>query len=231
MGEPQGRTEHFSLLGDHHGLIGTNAAENQSPTEGSNVNTPKVIYLTGAPATGKSTLSRNLGLLVPKLKVFAYSEELRKLIQRKSGGGAVTEDDIRRQSALVVTPRDIEQLDNELVEMVHRERAHRSILIDSHPVTKEQYGFRVTGFDAPTIQRLNPDILVCLYAPAEVTRNRIRADAMGRPLISEFESDMHTHLQAAVVTQYGVLTGKAVYFFDSSATQQELTEAVLTRLL
>lgn len=194
------------------------------------MSTPKVIYLTGAPATGKSTLSRNLARLMPGLKVFAYSEELRKLIQRKSGGNAMTEDDIRRQSAHVVTPQDVEQLDDELVEMVQRERAHWSILIDSHPVTKEKYGFRVTGFDAPTIQRLNPDVLICLYAPAEVTRNRIQVDAMGRPLTSEFESDMHTHLQAAVVTQYGVLTGKAVYFFDSSATQHELAEAVMTRL-
>ena len=97
-------------------------------------------------------------------------------------------------------------------------------------MTKEHYGFRVTGFDVPTIQRLNPDILVCLYASAEVTRARIQADSMGRPLISEFESDMHTHLQAAVVIQYGVLTGKAVYFFDSSVTQQELTDKVLERL-
>lgn len=194
------------------------------------MSTPKVIYLTGAPATGKSTFSRNLARLMPELKVFAYSEELRKLLQRKSGGIAMTEDDIRRQSAHAVTTQDVELLDNELVEMVKRERAHRSILIDSHPVTKEQYGFRVTGFDAPTIQRLNPDVLVCLYASAEVTRARIQADAMGRPLISEFESDMHTHLQAAIVTQYGVITGKAVYFCDSSAAQQELTEAVLKRL-
>lgn len=194
------------------------------------MSTPKVIYLTGAPATGKSTLSRNLARLEPELKVFAYSEELRKLIQRKSGGRAMTEDDIRRQSALVVTPQDVEQLDDELVEMVQLERGHRSILIDSHPVTKEQYGFRVTGFDAPTIQRLNPDVLVCLYAPAEVTRSRIQADAMGRPLISEFEAQMHTHLQAAVVTQYGVLTGKAVYFLDSSATPSALTEVVLKQL-
>lgn len=194
------------------------------------MSTPKVIYLTGAPATGKSTLSRNLARLLPDLKVFAYSEELRTHIQRKSGGSAMTEDDIRRHSARVVTPQDVKQLDDELVEMVQRERVYRSILIDSHPVTKEQYGFRVTGFDSPTIQRLNPDVLICLYAPAEVIRNRIQADSMGRPLISEFESDMHTQLQVAVVTQYGVLTGKAVYFFDSSGTQNELAEAVLTRL-
>lgn len=53
---------------------------------------------------------------------------------------------------------------------------------------------------------------------------------MGRPLISEFESDMRTHLQTAVVTQYGVLTDKTVYFFDSSLTQHELAEAVLKML-
>jgi len=194
------------------------------------VSTPKVIYLTGAPATGKSTLSQNLAKRMPELKVFTYSKELRKLLQRKSGGPILAEDDIRRESARVVTAQDVEELDQELVEMVRRERAHRSILIDSHPVTKEQYGFRVTGFDAATIQCLKPDVLVCLYASAEVTRARIRADAMGRPLLTVFESDMHTHLQASLVTQYGLLTGKAVYFFESSCSQEELTETLLKRL-
>ena len=192
--------------------------------------TTKVIYLTGAPATGKSTLSRNLVKRIPDLKVFAYSEELRKRLPRKSGGPLLTEDDIRRQSARVVTAEAINQLDQELVDMVQQERCHRSILIDSHPVTKEDYGFRITGFDVPTIQRLSPDVLVCLYASSDVTRARIQVDAMGRPLPSAFESDMHTHLQASVVSQYGVVTGKPVYFFDSGCAQEELAQAVLTQL-
>lgn len=189
-----------------------------------------VIYLTGAPATGKSTLSRALAKRIPELKVFAYSEELRKLLQRKSGRPSLTEDDIRRESARVVTAKDIEELDQELVEMVLREREHRSILIDSHPVTKEEYGFRVTGFDASTIQQLEPDVLVCLYAPADVIKARIQADDMGRPLPSAFELEMHTQLQAAVVSQYGVLTGKAVYLLDSNRSREELTETLLKRL-
>lgn len=194
------------------------------------MSTTRVIYLTGAPATGKSTLSRNLAKRIPDLTVFAYSEELRKLLKRKSGGPSLTEDDIRRQSARVVTADDVAQLDQELVEFVNRERGHRSVLIDSHPVTKEHYGFRVTGFDVATIQRLNPDVLVCLYASAEVTRARIQAYAMGRPLPTAFESDMHTHLQAAVATQYGVITGKPVYLFDSSCSQEQLVQAVLKQL-
>jgi len=92
---------------------------------------------------------------MPELKVFAYSEELRKLFQRKSSGLSMTEDDIRRQSALAVTAEDVVQLD----------------------------------------QGLNPDVLVCLYVSAEVTRTRIQADVMGRPLPTALESDMHTHLQ------------------------------------
>lgn len=194
------------------------------------MSTPKVIYLTGASATGKSTLSRNLAKRIPQLKVFAYSEELRKFLQRKSGGLSLTEDDIRRESARVVTAKDVKELDQELVELILRERGHRSILIDSHPVTKEKYGFRFTGFDASTIQQLKPDILVCLYAPADVIKARIQANDMGRPLPSAFELDMHTQLQAAVINQYGVLTGKAVYLLGSNYSKEELTETLLKRL-
>lgn len=192
--------------------------------------TAKVIYLTGAPATGKSTLARNLAARVESLTVFAYSEELRKLVQRKSSGPPLTADDIRRQSARVVTAEDVAELDQELVDMIMRERDSRSILIDSHPVTKEDYGFRVTGFDILTLQRLKPDVIVCLYASSEVIRERIGLSAMGRPMPTAFESDMHTHLQTAVAAQYGVITGKPVYLFDSSCPQLELVQMVLRRL-
>lgn len=188
-----------------------------------------VIYLTGAPATGKSTLARNLAKKITGLQVFAYSEELRKFVHRKNGGQLLTEDNIRELSAQVITTEDVMQLDAELVDLVAKEREQHSFVIDSHPVTKERYGFRITGFDTQTLLKLNPDVIVCLYAPPQVTIDRIKRDAMGRPLVSEFEAEMHTHLQTSVAAQYGILTGKPVYLIDSSCTQDELVNEVIQR--
>ncbi|MBT2324354.1 AAA family ATPase, partial [Variovorax paradoxus] len=98
-----------------------------------------VIYLTGAPASGKSTLSGNLKLRYPELTVFAYSEELRKTVAMR--GENLAEDDIRRLSARVITIEDVNRLDQTLIERVATERLTRPFLIDSHPVTKETFGF------------------------------------------------------------------------------------------
>lgn len=187
-----------------------------------------VVYSTGAPASGKSTLAKNLAATLPELLVFSYSEELRKFVERKHGQ-QLTEDRIRELSAQVITAEDVAELDRELVELVSRERGRRPVVIDSHPVTKEAYGFRVTGFDVETLRALSPDVIVCLYTSPQVTLERIKQDPMGRPMISEFEASMHTQLQTSMAVQYGVLAGCPVYLIDSARLPEELTSIVLQK--
>lgn len=187
-----------------------------------------VIYLTGAPATGKSTLSKNLAAKFPELRVFAYSEELRRRLAHRLQS-VITEDSIRELSAKVVTSEDIVSLDTHLVERVRAERAQAPFLIDSHPVTKEDYGFRVTAFNVETLRALNPDVIVCLYTSPEVLLGRIRLAPMGRPMVREFEAKMHIDLQSGVATQYGILLGKPVYLIDSSISQSDLVATVAAR--
>lgn len=188
-----------------------------------------VMYLTGAPATGKSTLCSNLAKGNPPPHIFAYSNELRQLVAARTGG-VVTEGEIREKSAAIVTPADVLELDKRLISLVAAERARRPVIIDSHPVTKESYGFRVTSFSSEQLRQLDPEVIVCLYASPEVIAARIAAHPMGRPLISPFEAALHVQLQAAVATQYGVLLGKPVYLIDSNVPEEVLTEQVRRKL-
>lgn len=188
-----------------------------------------IIYLTGAPATGKSTLSRNLAKQYPELLVFAYSEQLREHLAGKSGGPSVSESEIRQKSSQLVTPQDIDDLDQKLVDLVRETRVSRPVLIDSHPVTKEAYGFRVTGFSTDRLLQLKPDVIVCLYASNEVIISRISAHSQGRPVVSELEASFHTQLQASVATQYGVILGKPVYLVDSAISETDLVHLVASK--
>jgi adenylate kinase len=188
-----------------------------------------IIYLTGAPATGKSTLSRNMAARVPDLIVFTYSEELRRVLARDNAAGQLTEDSIRELSAKVVTAEHVAQLDRELIARADESRKRAPFLIDSHPVTKEDFGFRVTAFSMETLKALSPDIVLCLYTEPDVVIERIARDAMGRPTVTEFEAAMHTQLQTGIAAQYGVLTGKAVYFLDSSVGTDELADLAITK--
>jgi len=188
-----------------------------------------VIYLTGAPATGKSTLCRNLRRAVPTTAVFAYSEELRAHVARRAGLTYLTEDEIRRQSAQLVTREDVDVVDCKLVDFVAQHRTAQPIVIDSHAVTKEGYGFRVTPFKQAELRAVSPDVILCLYLASDKVTARIEADPMGRPLLSSFELDLHTHLQASMAVQYGLMLDKPVYLLDSSVGAAALVDVALKR--
>ncbi|MDB5785169.1 ATP-binding protein [Caballeronia mineralivorans] len=185
----------------------------------------RVIYLTGAPATGKSSLSAYLAEKISGLRVLSYSALLRDHISRKAGV-SLTEDGIRNQSALVVTRQDVDEVDEWLIAEVAANRSTQNIIIDSHPVTKEQYGFRVTPFSLSQLERLNADAYICLYASPVVLAKRIRINPAGRPLPTEFELAMHVQTQASLATQYSFLLGKPCYPLDSDVTMETLSATV-----
>ncbi len=185
-----------------------------------------VVYVTGAPATGKSTLCKALTLSGSDIEMFCYSEQLRDHLCRHAGR-ELDESDIRQQSAKLVTAQLVEDVDRLLLKEATQARSSgKQLLIDSHPVTKEAYGFRVTPFKVDLLRALAIDTFVCLYADPGVLAQRIRGNAQGRPLPSKFELSMHVQLQAEVVAQYAVLSGRPCHLVDSSIAPDELAVRV-----
>ena len=185
----------------------------------------RVIYLTGAPATGKSTLCTNLQQRAARLLVLSYSTMLRDHVRQRDGTD-IGAAEIREHSSRVITREDVIAVDAKLVDEVNAKRGTYDILIDSHPVTKEKYGFRITPFAAEQVKALAPDAIVCLYASPEVLHERIRRVPDGRPLPSIFELKLHVQLQATVATQYSIETGSSCYLIDSGINQADLTNLV-----
>jgi adenylate kinase len=133
---------------------------------------------------------------------------------------------LREAPSQVITRADVDATDKKLIGLVGDLRKHKHVLVDSHPMSKEPYGFRITPFTQAQISELSPDVIVCLYAdPAEIAR-RIHEDAAGRPLPSEFELSMHVTLQATVAAQYAYTLGVACHLLDGAMAVEELGEAV-----
>ncbi|WAS96389.1 ATP-binding protein [Nannocystis punicea] len=183
----------------------------------------QVIYLTGAPATGKSTLSMALQAEISSLEVWDYGERLRIALQEKQGA-AISYESLRGQSARVATPQDIQALDTRLLEWVQRNRAINHLVIDTHAVTSEEYGFRVTPFDAERIRALAPTLIVNLYVSAETAERRISTDPQGRRSVNVFKAAMHTMLQSSVAVSYSILAGAPAYFLDAERPTGELVD-------
>jgi len=189
----------------------------------------KVIYLTGAPASGKSSTSRMLVESVPQVLVWEYGARLTDYVKAKTRS-VLNQDDLRAKSASIVTPEDVAEVDKELLEFVQNNRSDHSILIDSHPVTKEVYGYRITPFSLQQFVELAPDEVWVLYASPGETLRRIATDGGGRPTVTIEEAQAHTTLQASVAATYGVAAGRPVYFFDTAVPQGELVTRLAGRL-
>lgn len=189
----------------------------------------KTVYVTGAPAAGKSSTMRLLERRVHGIQVWEYGERLTRYIQEK--GEALTDQtELRERSARVARPEDIAALDEQLITWTWATRQSAHAIIDSHPVTKEAYGFRVTAFSEEKIKQLRPDEIWLLYASPEVTIERIRKKADGRPIITTEEARMHTSSQAAVATTYGIMCGCPAYMIDTDRDQVDLVNMLAGRL-
>lgn len=209
-----------------------------------------VVYLTGAPAAGKSTLSRAMGDRVPSLAIFEYGARLTAHLAAKPAPDVTRQDQsatvaattprpaqevltqrtLRAHSARIASPADIVAVDAELLAFVARERTQRPVLIDTHAVTKEQYGFRITPFSLQRIRDLAPTLIVDLFTPPDVAVARISSDPDGRPQITAFEAEFHTYLQASVAVSYATCLGIPVYLLDSSRPAVDLVEELVRRL-
>lgn len=180
----------------------------------------QVIYITGHPAAGKTTLLERLARRRLNVRGFVYSKLLADYVSKKSGA-RLTQIALRSKSASVVTPEDIQIVDNNLIKSVRVARKKHHVLIDSHAVTKEKYGYRVTAFSVPVLRALNPTKICVLFTDSDTVIKRIKTDAKGRPQISNFEADFHCFTQAALAVVYGVQVGVPVYFFDNSGKHDE----------
>lgn len=189
----------------------------------------KVVYVTGAPASGKSSTTKLLAKQVPDLLVWEYGARLTEHVIARSLD-VRHQDDLRRRSSAVVTPEDVAEVDRALLAFVEGHRDRHPVIIDSHAVTKEDYGFRITPFSLEQFGRLSPDEIWVLYANPKETRRRIEAESGGRPMVSEEEAQTHTALQASVAATYGMSLGRPVYLFDTAIPREQLVNNLAGRL-
>jgi adenylate kinase len=190
-----------------------------------------VVYLTGAPASGKTTLCKRLQAEVRPLEVYHYSALLVDHIRSSRADLTdLSEDDLRERSATLITPEDVAAVDRRLIEMVHQRRLDSHVIIDSHAVTKESYGYRVTPFAISMLQALQPTLIAMLYAEAHEIDRRIARSSGGRPAVSKFEADLHIALQAQVAVSYGLQLGLPVYVFDSTGSVEQASVNLASKL-
>jgi adenylate kinase len=188
-----------------------------------------IIYLTGSPASGKTTLSERLSNSIANLVHFRFGKALTDLIQQQHN---VTQEDLRAATSHISTPHIVDVVNEMAIAVCAEHKATGNVIIDTHAVTTEKTGFRITPMSIEQMRRLDPDIFVCLTAQPKMRRERVLAAANGRPSLTEEQLRTQAQLQESLIVSYSAAIGKPAYFMCNETDEDLCTnEAELLALI
>ncbi|MFB6460854.1 hypothetical protein [Bradyrhizobium tunisiense] len=99
------------------------------------------------------------------------------------------------------------------------------MIIDSPPANQRGLWISLHRIFDPTVKSNRPmKFGSCMQTRKQRSTGLRRVVTGGRPR-------MHTYLQASIATSYGIAAGRPVYFFDSTANQDDLVQRLTKRLL
>jgi adenylate kinase len=136
--------------------------------------------------------------------------------KRAQGHAELTHDRLRALSAGLITPEDVRAADTAFIESVPSLRARTNVLIDSHGVTRESFGYRITHYSLDDVRRIAFDAIVMTYCDPDVWLERRSSNPEGRPELSRFEVQHHMALQEAVGLNYAIACGCPCYVLDTT---------------
>ncbi|MEY9853092.1 adenylate kinase [Leifsonia sp. EB41] len=175
------------------------------------------LYLTGAPASGKSTAGRALAQRVGG-QYISYGHLLTKAL------GVSSQEELRRRSAEAISPDDVARADARVRDIIANTTG--DLVVDSHVVTREMYGFRAIPFDPPTLRAMQFTHLICLMVPGATIHDRISRDGGGRPLLTPEQFDQHAALQSSFAVTYSHSAGVPAAFLEADMPINDVVAAM-----
>jgi adenylate kinase len=186
----------------------------------------KVVMLTGAAGTGKSTLAAECATHIRPLQKVDFGQLLLEA-KRNQGHTDLTYDQLRALSGTIIAPEDVRAVDSAFIESLPSLRTRTNVLIDSHAVTRESYGYRITHYSLDNLRRISFDAVVITYCHPDTWLERRSRNPQGRPELSPFEVQNHMALQEAVALNYAIACGCPCYVLDTTTqTPAMLTDRV-----
>lgn len=189
-----------------------------------------LVLLTGVPGCGKTSLARALVDQHPDVvDAVSFGRLVFDSVRRRTGFQC-TYDEFRSTSATMVTAGDVAEATIRLIARVNETEAKKVVILDSHAVARERFGYRCTPDDPETLRRLGYACILHLYVPSRVIVDRVQAEPAGRLSRSTAEIDLHEQLQLAVSTYYAGVLGCPLLVLDGHDSPGEIAE-VAWRLL
>jgi adenylate kinase len=179
------------------------------------------VYLTGAPATGKTSVATYLHDTYGA-RVFSYGQALREHAALRG----ISHEELRQKSSSVVRKELIGELDASLPGLLAEWRNTGPVIIDSHAVTSEPWGLRAIPYSRNALLRLGLTRIVCLMADGQTLFDRIDRDPAGRRSEDRWKLGQLNNAQVALAASYAHTTGLPVCAIDARRPLDEVCAAV-----
>ena len=189
-----------------------------------------ITLLTGVPGVGKSTVAAGICASDPGASVLNFGRVLFHLA-RSRGASGLTYETFRQRSWEFVDSALIEAATSEAHDRISAANRLEHVLVDSHAVSTEAYGFRSTPDTPRLLELFSYDLIVQLHAAPEVILERHEAsNNTGRLYRTVSDVATATALQFATSTYYAGITGCTLHVVDASPGVEQVVATVLSLL-
>lgn len=136
----------------------------------------------------------------------------------------------RAAAASLVTPSDFEEASIELTNNTTASDPNRWLIVDSHAVAREQFGWQANPDTPGTLQQYAYDVIILLDAPSRVVLKRIRKTPNGRLVKTERDVAILAALQQGIATYYSGTIGCPLWVIDAQPSINSVVGVVETVL-
>jgi adenylate kinase len=177
----------------------------------------KVILLTGIPSSGKTTATDYVRTNFENIKVVRYGELLFRMKEKTHPG--IKYEQMRSQSGSILSKEDLAGADDLILKTVIDHKGKFDIIIESHGVTKEDYGFRITPYkNVKKLVNLGVTNVVYISSDSDIIVKRMLGSAKGRKKMNQGQIQQNFRLQETLALVYAVLTGSTFTVIENNST-------------
>ena len=174
-----------------------------------------MIYLTGVPGSGKTTATSYLESIFDHLKVIRYGEVIQEKLEARNEGLEYSE--LRNLSSSVVSETDLVEVDQVVYNRVQELRLDNDVIIESHGVTREDYGFRVTPFKSSVdFLQLSIHCVVYISSNSDMILERVAKDGGGRKVVNFDQLELNKRTQESLALIYASSSGCPLYIIENN---------------